>query len=130
MVDDGGKQPVPIAKMILDDPGAHPGAFDDVPGAGSGKSFFADAPDRLFNDEFPRALGTFLTAMSGLPWCDAVLGSRGHRCATPCIRLLGEQCRCVATWGSVTLRRDRRDGATPAVIGGCTRRSYAGAAMR
>ncbi|BBX12794.1 hypothetical protein MNVM_18750 [Mycobacterium novum] len=67
MVDDSRKEAVTVTEMVLDDSGADACTFDDVAGACCGESFFADAADRLVNDEFPGTVCAFLSTVPRPP---------------------------------------------------------------
>ena len=53
MVDHSHEHGIAIAKVILDHTPGHPGAFGDMTCRYRGEAFFANASDRLVNDELP-----------------------------------------------------------------------------
>ncbi len=67
VVDHCGQQPLTIPEVVLDNPGADPGAGDDVPGAGRRKTLFTDASDGFLDHQFPCPVRPFLTRRRARP---------------------------------------------------------------
>ena len=78
VVDHSHEHGVAIAEVILDDTPGHPGPFGDMAGGYRGEALFANASDRLVNDELTGTVASDL-ALHGSSRGSGPTGAAAHR---------------------------------------------------